>query len=536
MIMVKSKLQKLQKKLELNLTPYRLDKAWFSHPLIPLLREKIKKFMPPGLYDPQDLEHQVLFRLTTYDPETIKDDLIREVIEEQLLIIEQRLARLKLFDLEYILRGLSGKHKDLNIHNRLKIKTEKEQIMAGNNHFSLRVEFRKIEDPGLIRLFTFYLHYIHSERMRGDAFGLFFEGDQIPWAIETTEPAILAKQYKRDALLAHGIDPNKAIELTRLYLLPGSPRNAISLLDKLVARYYKKKDIEVLFTTTMPMYFKTKGATLAGGLNRVLLVKESSHKFMPVKINGRVCYQHVVHQDMRKNPGVYLETHPKFPTLYTVETFMPINNLSLDPLPVLKDRVIFVPRSLRQEEKELKFQVVDILETLRQIRKVAEYKKTLFIRDTIWGDKSKKKIRLREVDTCDAYTVEASLKYELGVKKGCIRASHEETLYRGGSLREAIKTIKGCGNWRPENSYEKVRHLFTNGRVEIAVDIYPFGVFVELEGEEREILATAKRLGLERKQALTKNADECYLEWVQKMGLKELWHVRFGLSDRWEKK
>ncbi len=66
-------LKSQQNKLKINLIDYELDRMWQTHPLINQLRERLKPLLPSGLYDPQDLEHQVLFRLTTFDPKEITD-------------------------------------------------------------------------------------------------------------------------------------------------------------------------------------------------------------------------------------------------------------------------------------------------------------------------------------------------------------------------------------------------------------------------------------------------------------------------------
>lgn len=58
-----------QKKLNLNVIAYDINKMWNSHSYINSLRIKIADKLPKDfIYDPQDLEHQVLFRLTTFDP------------------------------------------------------------------------------------------------------------------------------------------------------------------------------------------------------------------------------------------------------------------------------------------------------------------------------------------------------------------------------------------------------------------------------------------------------------------------------------
>lgn len=196
-----------QKKLSFKVINFDLEKSWHSNKLIKFLRKKVLNNLPKGLYDPQDLEHQVLFRLTTFDPAQITDKLINDVIEEQYSLVKERINKLSSkFDIEYIFRGLSGRYHDLNVFHRMVLTYDKDgKIKAVNKNHSLSVEFKKIEDEDIINLFSNDLHYIHKKRAVGEVFGLFFVGDAIPWCIETTEPSLFVKEYKREALLAYGI-------------------------------------------------------------------------------------------------------------------------------------------------------------------------------------------------------------------------------------------------------------------------------------------------------------------------------------------
>lgn len=337
-------LEEQQSNLQLDFIDYELGKQWDSHVLISSLRQEIQRYLPSDLdYDPQDLEHQVLFRLTTFDPYSIDDDIVRNVVQEQYELLKERLSDVSSEIIQYIFRGLTGKSKDLNRYSRLILERDVQgQLVARNACVSLPVEFKKIEDQDVIKLFTEDLHYIHSSRVKGDTFGFFFEGDGIPWAVETTEPSTTAKQYKRDALLANGIHPDKAIELTRLYTLPGSPRNAISIIDSEVTKYYKQTDTEALFTTTMPTYAKTKSSTIAGGLNKVLLVKDLYHYFIRKEFGGGYRYELVNRTYLKNSPRIaFIKSHPNFPLLPSVEVFMTIKETSLAPLQPLKEKVIY---------------------------------------------------------------------------------------------------------------------------------------------------------------------------------------------------
>jgi len=514
-------LREQQKKLSINLINYDLERMWSAHPLISELRKRILPLFPKNaIYDPQDLEHQVLFRLTTFDPKDINDDLIQFIIDEQYRIVRDRLDNLKgKFDIDYLFRGLTEKYHDLNVSDRLELKWEGENLVAKNDKRSFNIDFRVVHDEDIISLFSNELHYIHRDRPRGETFGFYFAGDDIPWAIETTEPSPIAKQYKRDALLANGIDPN-----------------AVSLMDGLVARYYRQKGIEALYTTTMPMYSKTKSTTIAGGINKPLLVKDLRHKFIPVKIKGKVSYRHVTTIPEDHDEIEVIKTHPNFPTMLVVEVFRVIDTPSLEPISVLADgsKVIYITqRENSKTEKEIKILVHDIPSVLKKIRFVSKYVRTAYVRDMIFGrKKDDKKIRLRVEDNFEYRLVNATHKYKYAIEQG-IKKEIEETLYHGHSVEDAMAMISSQGNFAEENSYEKIRTLFLNPQdTEITLDIYPYGAIIEIEGEEDDIHKTAKELGFSEKEYNQQSADDLYLDWIKKFSLPEMWDVRFGLSGK----
>jgi len=528
-------LKEQQKRLPLNIIHYDLEQMWSSHSLIQNLREKVIAFLPKNdCYDPQDLEHQALFRLTTFDPKDITDEIIQMVVNEQYLIVKKRLKDIN-YDTKHLFRGLTGTHQDLNINDRLNLCWKDDALVAKNKHRSFNVEFRIVHDENIVSLFSNELHYIHRGRPKGEVFGFYFSDDEIPWAIETTEPSTIAKQYKRDALLANGIDPNKAVELTRFYTLPGAPTNAISLMDGLVARYYKQKGIEALYTTTMPMYSKTKSTTIAGGINKPLLVKDLRHKFIPENIQGKTCYRHVTTIPEDHKESSIIKTHPNFPTMLVVEVFRTLDGTELKPLPILQsgEMTIYVAqRDTISTEKEVKIKIDNISNLLKKIRSIAGYVHTEYIRDIIYGAKGEsKKIRLRIEDNLEHQSLEATHKYKIAVEEG-VKKEIEEIVYKGNSFEDAVKMINLRGDFKEENSYEKVRILYEINDTKLTIDIYPFGSWLEIEGEINDIHAIAKKLGYTQKDYIDQGADELYLDWIKKHSLPEMWDVRFGLDGK----
>lgn len=184
-------------------------------------------------------------------------------------------------------------------------------------------------------------------------------------------------------------------------------------------------------------------------------------------------------------------------------------------------------------EREIKLEVRDISATLSKIRSLAKYTRTEYIRDVIYGrNDDKKKIRMRTRDNFECPHIDVTYKYKVAVEQN-IKKEIEETLYGGNSHEDALSTISSQGNFVEENSYEKTRILFTDAQdTEITMDIYPYGVWVEIEGEPARIHAIAKQLGFTKKDYIESGADNLYLDWVKRHSLPEMWDVRFGLTGK----
>jgi len=402
------------------------------------------------------------------------------------------------------------------------------------------VEFHPVTDERVINLFCDDLHYIHHSKNKGEAFGLYFVGDDLPWALETTEHSTFGKEYKREALLAHGIDPNKAVELTRLYMLPGSPRNAVSIIDSLVMDYYKQKGFEAAFSTTMPMYSKTKGTTIASNMDEILLVKKLCHYFVPITVDKEICYQHVTRTFIaEQHRNDFIRSHPDFPVMLTVEVLRRLNHSSLEPLSALKEgkKVIYVTNRTdssnnlkRKTEVETKFFVGDVMGMLGQLRNVATYVKTEYLRDVIYNFEEKR-IRLRVHELFNKREVNAIYKYRIAGHDG-LKTEIEETVYEGENTEEALLAISKHGNFEKANSYEKIRITYMkDGGTELTLDIYPYGAWLEIEATKEKIWEVAALLGFKKENAIVENADELYDAWCRKNGLDILWDVRFGVHN-----
>jgi len=90
-----------------------------------------------------------------------------------------------------------------------------------------------------------------------------------------------------------------------------------------------------------------------------------------------------------------------------------------------------------------------------------------------------------------------------------------ETSVGDGKTMDAILRALG---YSPSFRYEKFREEWTDGKGQVVVDHTPIGDFCEIEGPPRWIDATAKKLGIQRKDYITKNYATLFTDWKQKTG------------------
>lgn len=84
---------------------------------------------------------------------------------------------------------------------------------------------------------------------------------------------------------------------------------------------------------------------------------------------------------------------------------------------------------------------------------------------------------------------------------------------------EATSAILAALGFAPALRYEKFREMWSFMGCEVCLDTLPFGRFVEIEGEERDILACAAALGLDMVKASRKTYHELNRQWRLRNGL-----------------
>ena len=91
---------------------------------------------------------------------------------------------------------------------------------------------------------------------------------------------------------------------------------------------------------------------------------------------------------------------------------------------------------------------------------------------------------------------------------------------------DAVNAILDGLGYCPALVYEKRRQSWTLGPTEVAIDDLPFGLFMEIEGEERDIMSAERKIGLKGLRA----EYSTYPQLTQKHGKRKgkLIEARFG--------
>jgi len=271
----------------INIKTVKLDNIWITDSRIQKARRmiipKINKSLAHSKikFDSQDLEHQILFRMTTF-PETEAFQKLDYIFQEQKAIIEERMKSAKVSPEEFFCFGIK---RDETSRWYMEWGPNKEElycVLKKNGKIVERREvfFREItfeREKLLIKDLIENYHYIHCDRCdlkEGMIFGFFLEGRKIPFAVEEVEPCRISRNYKKGILMILNINYHTCAELTRFYSVPNTPKNIVSILDKLVARALREKGYEWIMTSVMPTFAKTRATTIAGGIDKPILAKE----------------------------------------------------------------------------------------------------------------------------------------------------------------------------------------------------------------------------------------------------------------------
>lgn len=168
------------------------------------------------------------------------------------------------------------------------------------------------------------------------------------------------------------------------------------------------------------------------------------------------------------------------------------------------------------DEVEIKFEVADLAALENKLRasgfqlQTPPTHETNTLYDTPKGDlrKSGQLLRLRQYGS--AWTLTHKAKGRPGIHKTRVET---ETQVADGKKMQAILLALG---YQQSFSYEKVRAEWSDRKGHVVLDQTPIGNLAEIEGPPEWIEATAARLGVTRKQYITKNYAQLFEEWKRR--------------------
>lgn len=320
------------------------------------------------LCDMLDLEYQTLFRLTSLPIEEVFEDgaklqaylqdsnaygywrdilaldpkkvvnpvklqVVRDIVEEQLLIIQERLENSAL-PLDTLLS-----RKGIFAEPDWKLQKYRGSIAAIKVQDGVVVESKKVAfkpvDIAYARELHSVLHYIHTPRAI-KAFGLYLDGDDLPFSVVAFDA--IDRPYKKDLLFMHGYDPGKCLDLARLYSRPGTPFNTSSTIFTLAFTHFKENEpeIQAILSAFMPTYAHGM-SMVSAGFNYGVLVKEWRHSFAKRQINGKSTWELVT---KRRKDDSQTTIDSKWPLLPVFELMATLRTPRFTPFSELDGMMI----------------------------------------------------------------------------------------------------------------------------------------------------------------------------------------------------
>src|SRR5579864_7113331 len=164
-------------------------------------------------------------------------------------------------------------------------------------------------------------------------------------------------------------------------------------------------------------------------------------------------------------------------------------------------------------EVEIKFRVADLRAVARKL-KASRFRlvtNRTHEMNTLYDLPGEVLRRRHELLRIRKYGSEWTLTFKSGTKRGRHSSRVEfETKVEDGNTLDAILRRLG---YAPAFRYEKFRAEWMDAKGHVVVDETPIGNFCEIEGPARWIDATAKKLGVNAADYITKNYATLFEEW-----------------------
>jgi adenylate cyclase class 2 len=125
-------------------------------------------------------------------------------------------------------------------------------------------------------------------------------------------------------------------------------------------------------------------------------------------------------------------------------------------------------------------------------------------------------------------------KYKLSYKKPITRKGIKKEIEYEVVVSDftTAEKILEMMEFKPMTSYERYRTTLERNHIEVTIDEYPFASFIEIEGEEKEIMELAALLGFLPENNLTESCDTLFQRWRKEKGLSFKPHMLFKDYDK----
>jgi len=126
--------------------------------------------------------------------------------------------------------------------------------------------------------------------------------------------------------------------------------------------------------------------------------------------------------------------------------------------------------------------------------------------------------------------IQLTYKRRLSVENG-IKKEEEIEVEFDTNANDFIAILNKMG-YKKTTSYERFRETFvTPNHIKITLDEFPYGVVLEIEGEESDLIELEKELGLSNEDRYALSCDDLYRELCQKEGKKHKQDISFDDAD-----
>jgi adenylate cyclase class 2 len=172
------------------------------------------------------------------------------------------------------------------------------------------------------------------------------------------------------------------------------------------------------------------------------------------------------------------------------------------------------------QEIEIKFVVPDLKTLARKLRKLGFHEETPSTHEinTLYDLPGLKLRHKGELLRLRKYGGKWKLTHKAKGKPGRHKSRAEsETSLTDGEQMDAILRALG---FTPSFTYEKFRSEWSDGEGQVVLDHTPIGDIAEIEGKSRWIDRTARTLGVDSKNYITKSYGELFLDWKRKTKCK----------------